>query len=353
MLFSVASLALLAPTLALSASSASCNKTEALSTGRGHRKFFGHHGHHGPHNGTRNSTHWTWSSRWSGSSRERAADPTDDFSSFAESSSATVSLPTGGNKAVQTAYETSWATTYTTEFVGARKTVASSSSSSTKRRTRTRSSTSSAKVTTTSKAPATTRTTTRKTSTTTKPASVTTTRASATTKTSTTASKTTSSASSSTTAAAGSVESIALKAHNDLRAKHSAPDLTWSTELAESAATWANKCIFKHGGGDALNAGENLAVYSGAQDTAMAIGLWTSEESAYDYSNPVFSSATGHFSQVVWKSTTQLGCADVSCVPTYDEDGSVIYKTNGRMLVCHYLAAGNYVGQFADNVLES
>ncbi|GAA6048268.1 hypothetical protein NBRC10513_000479 [Rhodotorula toruloides] len=41
-----------------------------------------------------------------------------------------------------------------------------------------------------------------------------------------------------------SVQAISLQKHNDLRAKHHAPALTWNTDLANAAQAWANKCVF-------------------------------------------------------------------------------------------------------------
>jgi hypothetical protein len=40
---------------------------------------------------------------------------------------------------------------------------------------------------------------------------------------------------------------------------------------------------------------------------------WYDEISLYNYNNPVFSSGTGHFTQMVWKSSTALGCAFMNC----------------------------------------
>ncbi|KAJ3860063.1 CAP domain-containing protein, partial [Lentinula novae-zelandiae] len=53
---------------------------------------------------------------------------------------------------------------------------------------------------------------------------------------------------------------------------------------------------------------------------------------------PTFSSSTGHFTQVVWKSTTSVACAIATCN----------FLGNGTgYLVCRYDPPGNYLGQFA------
>merc|ERR1719327_622481 len=64
---------------------------------------------------------------------------------------------------------------------------------------------------------------------------------------------------------------------------------------------------------------------------------WYSEIKDYDFSNPGFKPNVGHFTQVVWKSTTKLGCGTAS-------DGPNVYVT------CRYDPGGNMMGAFADNV---
>ena len=128
-----------------------------------------------------------------------------------------------------------------------------------------------------------------------------------------------------------SFENDALTGHNSFRALHGASPLTWSDTLANAAKTWASGCKFDHSGGKVGNYGgtlsdgfclfvedthvelaENLAAGSGDGFTITdAINLWTAEAKDYDPNNPTYS----HFTQVVWKSTTELGCAVVTCPP--------------------------------------
>jgi len=54
---------------------------------------------------------------------------------------------------------------------------------------------------------------------------------------------------------------------------------------------------------------ENLAVGTGGYTVTEGINGWTDEAKDYDPKNPTYS----HFTQVVWKSTKQLGCAMVDC----------------------------------------
>lgn len=44
-----------------------------------------------------------------------------------------------------------------------------------------------------------------------------------------------------------------LKAHNDLRAKHGAPNLAWNTVSAKFGDDWLKPCNFKHSGGKVIH----------------------------------------------------------------------------------------------------
>lgn len=55
----------------------------------------------------------------------------------------------------------------------------------------------------------------------------------------------------------------------------------------------------------------------------------------YDASNPTYS----HLTQMVWKATTELGCALAMCDGIFD-------GTDGSFYVCEYNPAGNVIGEF-------
>jgi uncharacterized protein YkwD len=132
-----------------------------------------------------------------------------------------------------------------------------------------------------------------------------------------------------------------LKAHNDYRAQHSSPAVVWSGELAKNAQDWANACTEAHAG----TGGENLCMSSALQTPQWVVDYWYSEEPDYNYSNPGYSSTTGHFTQVVWKSTQKIGCAHAECP-------SAAWR---HYWVCRYSPAGNVTfptGLFAENVLR-
>lgn len=138
------------------------------------------------------------------------------------------------------------------------------------------------------------------------------------------------------------VQNEALSTHNHFRAQHRAPALTWDSTLAKYAAQYASHCEFKHSHGPY---GENIA--AGYPSVTTAITAWYNEQQNYDYQQPGFSMQTGHFTQVVWKGSTRLGCASVPC------DGK--NGTPGNYVVCEYNPPGNNIADnniyFNENVL--
>lgn len=94
---------------------------------------------------------------------------------------------------------------------------------------------------------------------------------------------------------------------------------------------------------DANGYGENLAWMGGSgvdkimRTTPEATKMWYSEidNPGYDFENPGFTYGTGHFTQVVWKGSTKLGCG-----------------VAGGYVCCRYTPAGNISnpGYFEDNV---
>jgi len=134
-----------------------------------------------------------------------------------------------------------------------------------------------------------------------------------------------------------------LSLHNQIRSQHGAVALTWSDTLANAGKGWADKCVFEHSGGQLGAFGENLAAGTGSSyDVTAAMKSWTDEISQYDAGNPVPS----HYTQVVWKGTTQVGCGLApACAGIFDSSFGP-----AKYFVCEYQPQGNIIGQFAENV---
>ncbi|KAL5495451.1 hypothetical protein ACEPAI_914 [Sanghuangporus weigelae] len=129
-----------------------------------------------------------------------------------------------------------------------------------------------------------------------------------------------------------------LSSHNSIRAQHGASPLFWNNTLAAAAQKWSDGCVFQHSGGSVGPFGENLAAGTGdAYGITSAVTSWTNEVSEYNPSNP----SASHFTQVVWKGSTQLGCAETTC------GGGTIFSDSSKFFVCEYFPQGNIIGAFA------
>jgi len=135
-----------------------------------------------------------------------------------------------------------------------------------------------------------------------------------------------------------------VEAHNTRRAAHCAPPLAWSPEVAAVAQRYADQlraggCAPTHSSGPY---GENLFAASpvGSATAAAAVAGWYDEVARYDFARPGFGMDTGHFTQVVWRGSTRIGCGVARCA-------------DAEVWVCNYDGPGNVEGQFPTNVLPT
>ncbi|GAX74352.1 hypothetical protein CEUSTIGMA_g1801.t1 [Chlamydomonas eustigma] len=137
------------------------------------------------------------------------------------------------------------------------------------------------------------------------------------------------------------------------RALYGEVPLTWSTNMASWATKWAANCVFMH---SPYPWGENLAIgYATASPGQVASEFYTYEVCSYNYSNPGFAENTGHFTQIIWASTTSVGCAITtsSTCPNgvLDPTSNHVYPSSSfYMLVCEYDPPGNVWGEYSMEV---
>ncbi|MCB9703791.1 MAG: hypothetical protein H6711_17980 [Myxococcales bacterium] len=139
----------------------------------------------------------------------------------------------------------------------------------------------------------------------------------------------------------GKLTGITAK-HNELRAAVGVDPLVWSDEIAGFAQAWADSlatdpaCQIAHRPSSEQRYGENI-FWSSSQASASvttAVGAWASEASAYNAQTGACSGVCGHYTQIVWSSTSALGCGYATC-------GA------GEIWVCNYDPRGNILGQKA------
>ncbi len=107
-----------------------------------------------------------------------------------------------------------------------------------------------------------------------------------------------------------------LQAHNAERALVGLPSLVWSAKAEKQAKAWARELArsgrFEHSG--VAGMGENLYATggSGSPSAAAAVAEWASEKRFFDDRLRRCERAwqeCGHYTQLVWRDTTEVGCA--------------------------------------------
>lgn len=128
-----------------------------------------------------------------------------------------------------------------------------------------------------------------------------------------------------------------LNAHNKIRASKGQPPLKWDARLARFARHWGTTrmvdCEMLHSNGPY---GENI--FWGGRDhwtPTAVVQSWADEEEDYDPQANTCSDGKmcGHYTQIVWKSTTRVGCARQKCTG------------GGVFVICNYYPPGNYVDE--------
>jgi uncharacterized protein YkwD len=135
-----------------------------------------------------------------------------------------------------------------------------------------------------------------------------------------------------------------LAVHNRERQNLGLEPLNWNPDLAESARRWADHLAqtgrFEHAPENHSSPeGENLwAGTKGYYTPEAMVGAWIREKRFFrpgvfpDNSTTGRVEDIGHYTQVIWRATREVGCAEATSAA---ED----------ILVCRYAEAGNYRGE--------
>lgn len=126
-----------------------------------------------------------------------------------------------------------------------------------------------------------------------------------------------------------------IQAHSAVRVRVGLPPLAWSNRLAALAQDWANRSLARGQIGHRPDSpyGENVfAISGGATSAAGVVNAWAAEARNYEYRSNRCRGVCGHYTQIVWRDTKELGCA--------------VARGEGREVwVCNYSPAGNWMDE--------
>jgi uncharacterized protein YkwD len=141
---------------------------------------------------------------------------------------------------------------------------------------------------------------------------------------------------------------------NQARANVNEAPLVWDPIAAQVALNYANQCNYMHnlnasaqyaalGGKSRL--GEDIAAGAPTETIAAAVSSWVGEVADYDHATNTCAAGKvcGHYTQIVWSSTTGVGCAQVSC--TTNSPFGAFASGKWQFEVCDFSPAGNIVGK--------
>jgi uncharacterized protein YkwD len=126
-----------------------------------------------------------------------------------------------------------------------------------------------------------------------------------------------------------------LKAHNVIRGRFNLPPLVWSDKAAAVAQQWAEALLernqFIHRPKSIY--GENLFEVEGTRfSPAQVVSQWASEARNYDYASNRCNGVCGHYTQIIWRGTSELGCG-------------LAHGQRREIWVCDYSPPGNIIGK--------
>ncbi|KAJ8770743.1 hypothetical protein K2173_021390 [Erythroxylum novogranatense] len=132
-----------------------------------------------------------------------------------------------------------------------------------------------------------------------------------------------------------------LEAHNQARSAVGVPPLNWSEMLAnatsklvryqrnQKSCQFANLNNSKYGGNQLWASGMLVT-------PRMVVDYWVQERNFYNHTDNscVPNHSCGVYTQVVWRKSLELGCAQATCV-----------KEQASLTICFYNPPGNIIGE--------
>jgi len=122
--------------------------------------------------------------------------------------------------------------------------------------------------------------------------------------------------------------------------------IKWNDQLAQFAEAAAAKCSFDHTPPPMRQnvagfgyIGENIYVNTAKTSFKDAIDSWGSEEKDYDLTSNTCRAMCGHYTQITWSKTSEVGCAVSKCA---NVEG---FGHGGYLIFCNYGHGGNMQGE--------
>ena len=139
---------------------------------------------------------------------------------------------------------------------------------------------------------------------------------------------------------------LVLYYHNYFRDKHNAEKLIFSSELSQKAQSkliQLEKDIFNYNSQDDDNEiGENLFITKEKDVDIIekACQTWYNEKNNYNFNLNKYQNGTGHFTQMIWKKTKEIG------------SGYLEAKNGNIYFLVLYSPIGNELFKFIENIEE-
>ncbi|XP_061338548.1 STS14 protein-like [Gastrolobium bilobum] len=133
-----------------------------------------------------------------------------------------------------------------------------------------------------------------------------------------------------------------LEAHDMARAEVGVQPLRWSQQLANATSRLVRyqrdkmACQFANLTAEKYGANQLWARSTTAVTPRMVVEEWVKQKQFYNHTDNscVPNHRCGVYTQVVWRKSVELGCAQVTCV-----------KDQASLTICFYNPPGNYVGE--------